>query len=333
MLFLILYLALLLFSLAYFVKKKFLEEVAGIDNAAKTKKAEYSRLGEEFRRLKQDNEAVEKEIKQNTALYEITKGMCASLDQRKIFSIFKDNLGKYIKISDCQMLEKEKVTDAGQEYSRFPLGFEGEDLGCVAVRGLNKEEEGIFSVLMQQLLLAVRRAALYKKVQELAITDSLTNALSRRYCLERFREELDRSTRLGLNFCVLMVDIDHFKHYNDRYGHLVGDAVLKEIVGAIAQNLRHIDFIGRYGGEEFLVILPETKKESGMVAAQRLRSKIESHTVYAYDEKVRVTISIGLATFPEDSLDYQELIDKADWALYRCKNTGRNKVCAYRVYK
>ena len=124
-----------------------------------------------------------------------------------------------------------------------------------------------------------------------------------------------------------MVDIDHFKDYNDRYGHLVGDAILREVSKTIKDNTRQIDLTGRYGGEEFSIILTETDKEQARFAAQRIREAVESKPIRVYDEDLKVTISIGISTYPLDAKNMQALIDKADSALYKAKQTGRNKVC------
>jgi len=160
----------------------------------------------------------------------------------------------------------------------------------------------------------------------LAITDSLTGVSSRRYLMERFSEEIERSRKFKYNFSFLMVDIDHFKDYNDRYGHLVGDAILREVSKSIKENIRQIDLVGRYGGEEFSVILTETDKEGARLAAERIRQAIENKHIRIYDEDLRVTISIGVSIFPDDAYEARQLIEKADQALYQAKQAGRNRV-------
>jgi diguanylate cyclase (GGDEF)-like protein len=123
-----------------------------------------------------------------------------------------------------------------------------------------------------------------------------------------------------------MADIDHFKEYNDKHGHLVGDVVLKDIAHLLKEGVREIDLVGRYGGEEFSLLLAETSKESALQVAERLRLSIEKHQFKAYDEIGKVTISLGLAAFPEDGRETESLIDKSDRALYKAKQSGRNKV-------
>ncbi len=310
-----------------------MERIQQLVYSCDTQNERIRKLLQQSSQLARENKLLDERLLQTLALYEITRNMNKFLEEEKIFSVFKESLQKYVKIDDCQFLKEEASASLAPDFLRVPLNLGRENIGCLAVKGLAKEDEEKFYILSAQLLPAIRRANLYRSIQELAITDSLTGAFSRRYCLQRLKEELERSLKFKLKFCILMVDIDHFKKFNDRYGHLTGDMILKEVVGAIKENLRHIDLVGRYGGEEFLILLPETSKDNGLIAAERIRRKIEANSVIAYDEKIKVTVSIGVSSFPEDAEDQRELIDKADWALYRCKNTGRNRVCGYKIYK
>jgi len=202
-----------------------------------------------------------------------------------------------------------------------PLVFIGENF--------SEDDFSKLLILCRQLSMEVQRVSLYEKVQELAITDGLTRLLARRRFLERMREELERSLRYGLEISMLMLDIDHFKDYNDRYGHLVGDVVLRETASIIKNSLSGIDLAGRYGGEEFCVILPETNKKGALQVAERIRWAVENHSFAAYDEVTNVTLSIGVSTFPDDGMLMEELINNADKALYKAKETGRNRICDY----
>ncbi|MBU1726122.1 MAG: GGDEF domain-containing protein, partial [Candidatus Omnitrophica bacterium] len=121
---------------------------------------------------------------------------------------------------------------------------------------------------------------------------------------------------------------DHFKEFNDNYGHLVGDAILRDVARVIKENIRQIDFMGRYGGEELSLALAETDRRQAHFAAERIRKAIEARRFRVYDEDLSVTISIGISTFKNDVKDTSALIEKADKALYQAKETGRNKVCA-----
>ncbi|MGA2775549.1 MAG: GGDEF domain-containing protein [Candidatus Omnitrophota bacterium] len=159
------------------------------------------------------------------------------------------------------------------------------------------------------------------------MTDGLTQIFSRRYFMDRFEEELKRSKRFKLELSFLMIDIDRFKEYNDRYGHLVGDAILREVSRSIKDNIRQVDFMGRYGGEELSIVLTDTDKEQARIAAERIRAAVDSESIHVYDENLRATVSIGISSFPDDALEVKSIIDKADKALYSAKQQGRNRVC------
>lgn len=200
-------------------------------------------------------------------------------------------------------------------------------LGVLAVEGIAGEAFDNFSILFNQFSLEFKRVKLYQKVQELAITDGLTGQFARRYFLQRLTEELKRSSQHHLRLAFLMIDIDYFKQCNDNFGHLTGDVVLREVAEGIKACVREIDLVGRFGGEEFSVLLPDTDKESARLVAERIRENIENHKFLAYGETIKVKVSVGVAGFPEDTTGLKQLIDKSDQALYRAKQEGRNRVC------
>lgn len=215
---------------------------------------------------------------------------------------------------------------AKESFAALPLLSEGIPVGILTILGAKEEEIDKFLIMTEQLALEVKKINLYEKIQMLAITDGLTNIYVRRHFLERLDEEVGRCARHNLNLSVLMIDIDHFKQCNDTRGHLVGDIVLKEMANIMKEQVRQIDLVGRYGGEEFVIALPDTNKTSAAHVADRLRESIEKHQFRAYDEIIATTISIGLATYPDDSKDVPALIDRADQALYKAKEEGRNRV-------
>ena len=155
----------------------------------------------------------------------------------------------------------------------------------------------------------------------MTITDSLTQLFNRRYFLLKLNEEFLRSKKYSYNFSFLMIDIDHFKELNDKYGHLAGDAILRESANIIKENIRQVDFMGRYGGEELSVILTETAKAQALQVAERIRLAVEAKRFFVYDEELRVTISIGIASFPQDSSETPTIIEKADQSLYLAKES------------
>jgi len=209
----------------------------------------------------------------------------------------------------------------------IPLIAEERIIGVLYIENMPYVYFDNFLILAGQFAIQLQKVVLYKMVQDMAITDSLTDISTRRYFLERFREEIRRSMRRKSSLTFLMLDMDHFKEMNDRYGHLVGDVILRETALLLKSNLREIDIIGRYGGEELGIVLTGIGKEGALQVAERLRHSIESAVFKAYDETVGITVSIGMAVFPEDGVDEHGLIESADRALYRAKEKGRNRVC------
>jgi len=160
-----------------------------------------------------------------------------------------------------------------------------------------------------------------------AITDALTGIYNHRYLHERLSEELHRAREAEHPLSVLFCDLDHFKGYNDTYGHSAGDAVLREVAHLIEQSVRSVDVAGRYGGEEFVVLLVETGREAALAVAERIRERIRAASFSAQGSAL--TVSIGVAGFPEDAERREELLDKADAAMYLAKGRGRDQVAAF----
>lgn len=222
----------------------------------------------------------------------------------------------------------ETIKIKSEIFMSFPL-FVGDKLcAIVAVESDFMFGYRMFDILIPQIALEFRKVKLYEEVEKLSIIDGLTGVYLRRYFMDRLSEEINRSSRLTLNFSIAMIDIDHFKRCNDKYGHLSGDAVLRGISERLKFSVREVDMVARYGGEEFSILLPETSKELALVVAERLRDAIESNKVKVNSEELAITISAGVATYPEDGIDAESLIEKADTALYKAKTKGRNMVCA-----
>ena len=177
--------------------------------------------------------------------------------------------------------------------------------------------------------LALENAQLFQRTRELAIHDGLTSLYTKGYFLERLREEYKRSVRQNTNLSLLMLDIDYFKNYNDKFGHTAGDLVLQTLSRTIIESLIDLRplIISRFGGEEFCIILTRTNKQKAGNTAELLRAKIEKTKIFLRKQETNITVSIGVATFPEDASDEDELIFKADRALYAAKQKGRNRVC------
>lgn len=291
----------------------------------------------------------ERETNRIFVLYEMTREITKTLSQEEAFDIFKSKLRENVVFEDCLWLAPDSKEPALPPTARtgagrletlktedgsfvFLLNNEKEVLGHLLFKGVAAADKDKVMILSHQFALALRRVVLYQKVEQIAIHDNLTAVYTRRYLLERFEEEIRRAQMRKINLSFLMLDVDYFKNFNDQYGHLTGDQILKEIGAIIKASIREIDIAGRYGGEEFGVVLPDTDLPGALLAAERIRLSVEKTSIKAYDTVVKATVSIGAATFPVHGSLRNELLDKADWALYRAKKSGRNRISAFGVY-
>ena len=290
-------------------------------------------LEERHKLMQEKKEESEADAQETMDLYDITKEICKFLDTDKIFSSFRAGLRKVIDFNECLYLEKIGPHDNFNDFFVMPLSADKGMLGYLAIKGFKEEDRVKLDILVAQFISALKRAKLYRIVQRLSITDSLTKTFTHTYVLDRLKEELGRSAQFDLILSCLMIDIDNFKSFNDKYGHLVGDVILKEVSRIIKSNCREIDLVGRFGGEEFLAVLPMTPKDNGIFVAERIRQSVAEASIKAFDEALNITISIGIACFPDDGKSPPELIDRADWALYRSKRTGKNKVTSYAKFE
>jgi diguanylate cyclase (GGDEF)-like protein len=288
-------------------------------------------------RAQADKIKLEREAMQIFTLYDMTKEITRHSNEQEAFNIFLKKLKENVVIEDCQLAQEIGEGFKGgtlpSDYAVFVLRAKEKKLGVLLYKGLDPKDKEKFSILAHQFALALRRLKLLKDIETLAITDGLTGVYTRRYFLERFEEEIKRSDLRRSALAFLMIDADHFKMVNDQHGHLAGDQVLKEISNIIQENVREIDIVGRFGGEEFCVVLPDTELDGAKVVAERIRKSTEKRLIKAYDSTLRVTLSIGIAIYPSDGKLLEELMDKADWALYRAKSQGRNCVVAFGLYQ
>lgn len=192
----------------------------------------------------------------------------------------------------------------------------------------DKDEIDLLEQVTAEVAKALHHLLIFEHTKELSIKDDLTGIFNRRYFNQRFEREVLRSKRYQRSLAVVMADIDHFKQYNDLNGHILGDEVLKHVAEIMECNLRKADIVCRFGGEEFIVLLPEISKEQARKAANKLRRKIEQET-FEREEKQpdkKITISLGVAAFPDDATNPEQLLKAADQALYQAKSMGRNCV-------
>jgi len=168
----------------------------------------------------------------------------------------------------------------------------------------------------------------YQQIEQLALLDPLTEVANRRALGHYAETEFKRADRYGAVFAVMMVDLDHFKTVNDTYGHQTGDECLKLIAHTLKANLRDVDHVGRFGGEEFMVILPETNIDQALVLGERLRHQVVHLCPKINQRVVNLSISVGISIYHKADKSVQEILQRADQALYQAKSAGRNRVCS-----
>ncbi len=206
---------------------------------------------------------------------------------------------------------------------------------CGVLR-LTAEEPGMFhtddlrlmDIVADLSAVVIRNILLYQKTRELSIIDSLTECYLLRYVQERVTEEIQRCARLAAPFSVVMADIDFFKKYNDEFGHTAGDFVLRSVAETLKSSTGPTDIVGRYGGEEFILILPQKTAAEAVRVAESIRAAIEAKPFKLRRETRTITMSFGIAEYPSDGITRDELIHKADQRLYQAKRAGRNRVVA-----
>jgi len=192
---------------------------------------------------------------------------------------------------------------------------------------MSPEDQALLEKVANQAHIVTENSRLVQRLKHLAGHDGLTELLNHRHTREQLQREFDRVSRYAGSLSLLMIDIDHFKQVNDRHGHPTGDTVLREVARVVKEAVRAVDLVGRYGGEEFAAILPQTDVQEARLLAERLRKAVEALAVPAPNAIVRVTISTGIASYPAPNVaSPDDLIREADRALYRAKQDGRNRV-------
>src|SRR3989338_2884674 len=237
--------------------------------------------------------------------------------------------GKTIYVGDVK--KETRLVERGLELLgsilSVPLTYKGETLGVInfgrdKTYSFTNHDVKMLTLVANQVALAMANARLYTQTRELSVTDELTGVFNRRHFAQVLQLEWKRAVRFKRELSLLMIDVDYFKRYNDTYGHLKGDEALKEIGKILIANLREVDTVARFGGEEFIVLLPDTDKRGAQAVAEKLRHLVQ--------EKIEaITISVGVATYPDDVTEMDDLIDHADIALYNAKDKGRNRVLTY----
>jgi diguanylate cyclase (GGDEF)-like protein len=309
-----------------------------------------------------ENVQLNKRLEQLKAVSEITELVHSSLDFDRVGALVIEILGTMVDVDSCSLFVIDKrdsetlfstslgdvsgvtarsamaLTSAPAEHFTCRSIFDHGDaivLFCapqVDMERLGEEEHLILGAIASELVVAVENSRLYHLTKRLAITDELTGLYNYREVQNRLTQEMDRAVRYGKQLSLLMLDVDEFKSFNDRFGHIVGDRALAELGAVLRSSVREVDVAARYGGEEFSVILPETDATGAYVVAEKIRDTVAQHRfVVADDERVRaLTVSVGIATYPTYASDKEELLRQADGALYRAKREGKDCVRAPR---
>lgn len=197
----------------------------------------------------------------------------------------------------------------------------------------DEEDLKLISLIIPALILQMEKIQLIERIENLSTTDSLTGLSSHRYFQEHLSEEIDRAQRYRRRLSLIIIDVDNFQEYNEHYGYAMGDKVLTQLANILLENLRKVDIIARYAGEEFVIILPDTKRKQAALAAEKLRDKVNSAVFVERRNSslamARLTVSLGVAEYNmKDSKE--EFIKKVVLALEEAKEKGRNRVCVYR---
>ncbi len=260
-----------------------------------------------------------------------------SAKQGDLFDFWCIKNRKRLIIMDTQqdfrfVLSEDEKKDNVRSLIIAPLFHEGRVAGTLAIHAtrpnvFSYDDLRLLDAIATLASSAISNAMLYEKTEELAIRDSLTGLFVRRYFFERLKEEHRRALLSQKSLSFFMCDLDHFKACNDKFGHQGGDLMLVQFAEILRQCLKG-SLLARYGGEEFAILLPETPKEEALKVAEQIRKAVEKSAFNIRREKVSMTVSIGVASLPDDTLDAEALIQKADQALYRAKREGRNRVCS-----
>lgn len=279
---------------------------------------------EENRVLVVEKESDEKEEYQNIYLEDFNEASLSHLHYGIVG--IGDETHEVSGIHKRVSLELDKRGNRGTDYI-IPMISNGNILGLIGFKTQEKLELGFLETLKQQISMYLYNGTLYT----MAITDSMTKLYLQTYFKERIESEVKRYERYNQEFSLIILDIDHFKKFNDTYGHLVGDFVLKEVAKIIKVSVRKFDIVSRYGGEEFGVILLSTGSETAIMVAERIRRNIEKKIFNYHGTELRVTISGGVAHVKDiEIMEQNEIIRVADSALYDSKRNGRNKITMYK---
>jgi diguanylate cyclase (GGDEF)-like protein len=259
-------------------------------------------------------------------------------NSRTWISWFLESREEPVILSETQMkLQEMPVLREGEQlaglvsFLAVPMRHQQNSIGALLLASrvpdaFEAHQAHVLSILCNQAAVSLENSSIIKKMEQLAITDGLTHLFNHRYFQEAFDRELERAGRSQQTLALILLDIDHFKGFNDNFGHPAGDFILRSLAGLLKNNARKIDIMARYGGEEFAALLPGIDMKNARKTAERWRKSIQKASFKWNKHTFAVTVSMGFAVFPEDSRVKSELIELADRGLYDAKENGRNQV-------
>ena len=280
------------------------------------------------------NRSFEASTAVNLQHYDISSALQTTLQFNELINIFCNKIQLTIPHNGVEYINPEfdlnfKRGFVARHSCNYALKVEDQQLGELKLMRssrFSKDELKMLESLLCCLIYPLRNATLYHQALKMAYTDPLTKANNRAAFFDCLHKEIKRAERNATPLSLIFLDLDHFKNINDTFGHECGDLALSSVVSWIMDIVRGSDAVYRYGGEEFVVMLPETNTASAMVIAERIRADIETHTLAYGMDLLNITVSMGVSTLTaEDSSE--SLIKRADAAMYQAKRQGRNRVC------
>ena len=317
--------------LAFWLKTKLAVGFGRLIYARQIKDELLKNIDSRIKYTQEHNQELADSLELEYNIFDISRELSYWIEEKDILEAFKAKICSAFKINQAIFLPNSSLEEPDHSFSVFAVSASAGRRLRLALKDFHKIDRSKMSVLINQLELSLKRYGLYSEIQKMSITDSLTALFVRRYFSERLEQELIRSAHNNFNLSFLLIDVDNFKSYNDTYGHITGDAVLREIAKIVKYSLRQIDMCARFGGEELCAMLPETSKEGAVLVAERIRLSAEEAEINVFDEKIKITVSIGISTYPADGRAANSLIDKADTALYQAKAKGKNQVRAFGI--
>lgn len=254
------------------------------------------------------------------------------LQSDHVLRALRTNQVQFVRISPDVLIEGVIGDFQPRQVLVFPVAFEQRSLGALVLASealFGKDAMWLLRIFQQGMGLALNNALTHERLQQIAARDPLTGLYNRRFGMERLEHEFQQAVRHHTPLGAMIFDLDFFKHINDNHGHLAGDGVLKEIAALARKNFRDTDVLVRYGGEEFVVVMPGASEEVLRRTGERLRAAVEEHAFVHGEQRIPVTVSVGQAVFTPGLLAAEDLLRQADEALYASKGAGRNRVSIF----